>query len=77
MMPARNSKIHNRVASFPTILIIMQRRDFLITLGATAGMLMMPQLASEAMARSKAHPEQWRGFNLLNYFTAGHPEPFR
>ena len=40
-------------------------------------MLMMPQLAYEAMARSKAHSERWRGFNLLNYFTAGHLEPFR
>ena len=57
----------------------MQRRDFLKSLGITAGMLMMPELSTDAFARrgSKARPGQWRGFNLLNYFTAGHPEPFR
>ena len=57
----------------------MQRRDFLKSLGITAGMLMMPELSTDALARrgSKARPGQWRGFNLLNYFTAGHPEPFR
>lgn len=56
----------------------MQRRDFLLTLGTTAGMLMMPSLASDALARIRTvHPERWRGFNLLNYFTAGYPEPFR
>ena len=40
---------------------------------------MMPELSTDALARrgSKARPGQWRGFNLLNYFTAGHPEPFR
>lgn len=56
----------------------MQRRDFLLTLGTTASMLMMPGLASDALARIRnVHPERWRGFNLLNYFTAGYPEPFR
>jgi len=56
----------------------MQRREVLKTLGCAAGMLFVPSLASDVLARSgrKYHPERWRGFNLLNYFNPDHTEPF-
>ena len=56
----------------------MQRREVLKTLGCAAGMLFVPSLASDVLARSgrKYHSETWRGFNLLNYFNPDHAEPF-
>ena len=53
----------------------MERRDFLRS-AALAGTALFidPQ---RLMARRRPDIGAWRGFNLLNYFTAGYPEPFR
>lgn len=53
----------------------MERRDFLrsVALAGTA-LFIDPQ---RLMARRRPNIGAWRGFNLLNYFTAGYPEPFR
>lgn len=53
----------------------MERRDFLRS-AALAGTALFidPQ---RLMARRRLDIGAWRGFNLLNYFTAGYPEPFR
>ena len=53
----------------------MERRDFLRS-AALAGTALFidPQCL---MARRRPDIGAWRGFNLLNYFTAGYPEPFR
>lgn len=56
----------------------MERREFMKTMGLGAAALLLPWSAGETSAFSirKAAP-RWRGFNLLNYFTAGYTEPFR
>ncbi len=56
----------------------MERREFLKTLGVVSATAMLSGLPSlSAMAGNKLKPSRWRGFNLLNYFTAGYPEAFR
>lgn len=55
----------------------MQRRDFLLRcLGLTSAAMLLPALPASAFNARKA-ASRWRGFNLLNYFTAGYTEPFR
>ena len=56
----------------------MQRRDFLRTAALTgAGLMLEPFTSGPLMARHRMPDcSRWRGFNLLNYFTAGRPEPF-
>ena len=57
----------------------MQRRDFLRSAALTgAGLLCLPLAKSGQLMAKHRMPDstRWRGFNLLNYFTAGHPEPF-
>ena len=39
-------------------------------------MCMLSGFPLEIAAREKLKDSQWRGFNLLNYFTAGYPKPF-
>lgn len=56
----------------------MERREFLKTLGIVSASAMMAGLpTTEVQAASQLKPSQWRGFNLLNYFTAGWPQPFK
>ena len=56
----------------------MERRPFLRTMTlAAAAMLLQPSPVLGKIARRRPDPSRWRGFNLLNYFTAGYPEPFR
>ena len=53
----------------------MERRDFLRS-AALAGTALFTD-PQRLMARRRPDIGAWRGFNLLNYFTAGYPEPFR
>ena len=55
----------------------MRRRNFLKTMTGLSAMCMLSGFPLEIAAREKLKDSQWRGFNLLNYFTAGYPEPFR
>lgn len=55
----------------------MERRDFLLRcLGLSAAAAFMPTLSASAFSLRRTAP-RWRGFNLLNYFTTYHAEPFR
>jgi endoglucanase len=54
----------------------MRRRIFLKTMTGLSAMCMLSGFPLEIAAREKLKDSQWRGFNLLNYFTAGYPKPF-
>ena len=54
----------------------MKRRNFLKTMTGLSAMCMLSGFPLEIAAREKLKDSQWRGFNLLNYFTAGYPKPF-
>ena len=54
----------------------MERRDFLKTMMGLSATCMLGGWPLEVAARKKLKDSLWRGFNLLNYFTAGYPKPF-
>ncbi len=57
----------------------MERREFLHAAGlAGAGLLLQPAFTGGTLMARRRKPDigRWRGFNLLNYFTAGYPKPF-
>lgn len=54
----------------------MERRDFLKAMSLTTGSLILGGVPSDVLAKANVKDENWRGFNLLNYFTAGWPKPF-
>ena len=54
----------------------MERRDFLKTMSLATGSLILGGTSSCMLAKKSVKDEKWRGFNLLNYFTAGWPAPF-
>lgn len=54
----------------------MERRTFLKTMMGLSATCMLGGWPLELAARQRLKDSQWRGFNLLNYFTAGYPKPF-
>lgn len=54
----------------------MNRREFIFS--TTAAMLCLPDFSLPSFAKvHRNSAQQWRGFNLLNYFDPNHTEPFK
>ena len=54
----------------------MERRNFLKAMIGLSSACMISGWPQELSAKAKLKDNKWRGFNLLNYFTAGYPKPF-
>ncbi len=55
----------------------MERRTFLKTIAGITATSLVSGWPGEALAKASLKDHQWRGFNLLNYFSAGWHTPFQ